>query len=74
MKMKEGHYFCSHWVHIWENSTPLTFFAVNLKVRRGRVVVHVVLVDLFVEALSLLQPKVLCQIIVQRCLGVVRFR
>lgn len=38
----------------WDNLKPLTFLAVNLKVCRGGVVVHVMLVDLFVEALSLL--------------------
>lgn len=51
-----------------DNSRPLTFLAVNLKVCRGGVVVHVMLVDLFVEALSLLYPEVLCRSVVQRSL------
>lgn len=40
--------------HLVDDQKPLTFLAVNLKVCRGGVVVRVMLVDLFVEALSVL--------------------
>lgn len=52
----------------------LTFSAVNLQVRGGQVVVHVMLVDFFKEALSLPQLQVLSRVAVPDPLRVVRLR
>ncbi len=52
----------------------LTFLAVDLQVRRGQVIVYVMLVDLFKEALSLPQFQVLGRIIVQHPLRFVCLR
>lgn len=52
----------------------LTFSAVNLQVRGGQVVVHVMLVDFLKEALFLPELQVLSGVVVPNPLRVVRLR
>lgn len=52
----------------------LTFSAVNLQVRGGQVVVHVMLVDFLKEALSLPELQVLSGVVVPNPLRVVCLR
>lgn len=57
-----------------QNKQPLTFFAVNLQVSGGKVVVNIMLVDFLEEALSLPELQVLSRVVVQNPLRAVCLR